>query len=574
MKASGKTAEGADDATIVDVLAILKNNVSLLESISGGGGSEKTVASLSGSGNSTGAERMSGQVMRSTAVARKSGWKKEQIHSLLIFMLKSLNGSETVPDKKAAALENGNGNAAIKSNGIATYDDVIKLSFEAMVSAVSDKELVNGTDEDTVMTTAETTKSIAQPSETAKKLGKDKGVVPEVEAYCFLISIMILIDNKEYDKAVSLSSCAINRLSSFINRGVNRRAHSHSHSLDIISARIYFYFSLSHERINKLDTIRATLLALHRTATLRHDGIGVETLLNLILRNYLHYNLYDQAEKFRAKSQGSGSGGQTSSDSASAGKSRSNHQYCRYLYYLGRIRAATLDYTEARDCLQQAVRKSPSAAHGFLIVAHKWLIIVRLLLGDIPERTLFRAKGFRKALAPYLDLTQAVRTGDLLQFGAVSDKHNDVFVLDRTRNMIVRLRHNVIRAGLRNIHLAYSKISIKDVAVRLGLNSEEDAEFIIAKAIRDGGINAVIDHDNACMLSNAKLDVYSTSEPLTAFHNRICFCLNVHNEAVKAMRFPPDAHKDDLESAEERRERMMQEQELAAVIAEEDEDMI
>ena len=199
---------------------------------------------------------------------------------------------------------------------------------------------------------------------------------------------------------------------------------------------------------------------------------------------------------------------------------------------------------------------------------------MRLLLGDIPERTLFRAKGFRKALAPYLDLTQAVRTGDLLQFGAVSDKHNDVFVLDRTRNMIVRLRHNVIRAGLRNIHLAYSKISIKDVAVRLGLNSEEDAEFIIAKAIRDGGINAVIDHDNACMLSNAKLDVYSTSEPLTAFHNRICFCLNVHNEAVKAMRFPPDAHKDDLESAEERRERMMQEQELAAVIAEEDEDMI
>lgn len=26
-----------------------------------------------------------------------------------------------------------------------------------------------------------------------------------------------------------------------------------------------------------------------------------ETLLNLLLRNYLHYNLYDQAEKLRSK---------------------------------------------------------------------------------------------------------------------------------------------------------------------------------------------------------------------------------------------------------------------------------
>ena len=27
---------------------------------------------------------------------------------------------------------------------------------------------------------------------------------------------------------------------------------------------------------------------------LRHDEYGAETLLNLLLRNYLHYNLYDQ----------------------------------------------------------------------------------------------------------------------------------------------------------------------------------------------------------------------------------------------------------------------------------------
>ena len=36
------------------------------------------------------------------------------------------------------------------------------------------------------------------------------------------------------------------------------------------------------------------LLALHRTSVLRHDELGQEMLINLLLRNYLHYNLYDQ----------------------------------------------------------------------------------------------------------------------------------------------------------------------------------------------------------------------------------------------------------------------------------------
>ena len=39
---------------------------------------------------------------------------------------------------------------------------------------------------------------------------------------------------------------------------------------------------------------RSQLLALHRTATLRHDSLGQETLLNLLLRNHLAFNLYDQ----------------------------------------------------------------------------------------------------------------------------------------------------------------------------------------------------------------------------------------------------------------------------------------
>ncbi|KAE8735128.1 heat stress transcription factor A-6b-like [Hibiscus syriacus] len=76
---------------------------------------------------------------------------------------------------------------------------------------------------------------------------------------------------------------------------------SNRRTLDVLAARLYFYYSLCYELTGSLAEIRSNLLALHRIATLRHDELGQETLLNLLLRNFLHYNLYDQAEKLRSK---------------------------------------------------------------------------------------------------------------------------------------------------------------------------------------------------------------------------------------------------------------------------------
>lgn len=57
------------------------------------------------------------------------------------------------------------------------------------------------------------------------------------------------------------------------------------------------------------------------------------------------------------------------------------------------------------------------------------------------------------------------------------------------------------------------------------------------------------------MTSRAVADLYSTSEPQAAFHQRIAFCLDLHNEAVRAMRYDvepsskpaaPEAGKEEL----------------------------
>ncbi|XP_054818151.1 probable 26S proteasome non-ATPase regulatory subunit 3 [Prosopis cineraria] len=396
-------------------------------------------------------------------------------------------------------------------------------------------------EEDSHEMEVETATSIVQPSA--------KHLLPEIEMYCYLLVLLFLIDQKKYKEAKACSSAGIARV-----KNLNRR------TVDVIASRLCFYYSYIHELTGDLAEIRGNLLALHRIATLRHDELGQETLLNLLLRNYLHYNLYDQAEKLRSK--------------APRFEAHSNQQFCRYLFYLGKIRTIQLEYTDAKESLLQAARKAPVAALGFRIQCNKWAVMVRLLLGEIPERTMFMQKGMEKALRPYFDLTNAVRIGDLELFRNVADKFATTFSADGTHNLIVRLRHNVIRTGLRNISISYSRISLADVAQKLRLNSANpvsDAESIVAKAIRDGAIDATLDHGNGCMVSKETGDVYSTTEPQLAFNSRIAFCLNMHNEAIRALRFPPNTH-NEKESAEKRRERQQQEQELAKHIQEEEDD--
>jgi 26S proteasome regulatory subunit N3 len=53
------------------------------------------------------------------------------------------------------------------------------------------------------------------------------------------------------------------------------------------------------------------------------------------------------------------------------------------------------------------------------------------------------------------------------------------------------------------------------------------------------------------------VDIYSTNEPQHAFHQRISFCLGIHNECVKAMRFPLHSKNPrEFEDVEDVRERV------------------
>jgi 26S proteasome regulatory subunit N3 len=209
-----------------------------------------------------------------------------------------------------------------------------------------------------------------------------------------------------------------------------------------------------------------------------------------------------------------------------------------------------LEYTSSFSNLSQCLRKAPTnTATGFRIAAQRLLVVVQLLMGEIPDRHIFFQTGMKAELYPYLSITQAVRRGDLAVFHKVVSEHAARLQRDGTYTLISRLAHQVVKAGLRKLHVSYSRLSLEDVARRLGLPSARSAEYVVAKAVRDGVLDSTIHHEEGYVQSHDLVDVYATQEPAEAFHRRIAYCLTMHNDAVRGMRYPPDEYKKQLEAS-------------------------
>ncbi len=228
----------------------------------------------------------------------------------------------------------------------------------------------------------------------------------------------------------------------------------------------------------------------------------------------------------------------------------SNNQLCRHLYYSGRVQALRLEYTTSFGNLSQCLRKAPAnTGLCFRVAVQRLLTVVQLLMGEIPDRHVFFTKGMKAALAPYMNIAQSVRRGDLAFFQGVVAEHASRLRADGTYTLISRLSHQVVKNGLRNLHVSYSRLSLQDVADRLGLPSAASAEMVVAKSVRDGVLDATIHHEEGYVQSHDLIDVYATKEPADAFHRRIAYCLTTHNDAVRGMRYPPDAYKKQLEAS-------------------------
>ena len=393
----------------------------------------------------------------------------------------------------------------------------------------------------------------------------------EVESYLLSLAIRLLWRNNESAKALELSIKAIQITTLHMEEASkNTYGVGKANGLYPLLARLYRYQSLVTESCAPgfhLEQVqRGQLGNAHRMAVIRRDVDTQATLLNIMLKDLLNANqgtidkivndtlAFHQCKKdslysFFLSSYSVEQAQQLLANSTFP-ETASNNQLCRHLYYSGKIQALRLEYTSAFSNLSQCLRKAPTnIGIGFRIAAQRLLIVVQLLMGEIPERSIFFSEGMQGELAPYMKITQAVRRGDLAVFHVTVKQFSDRLKSDGTYTLISRLAHSVVKAGLRRLNTSYSRISLEDIANRLGLANATSAEFVVSKAVRDGVIDATIYHEEGYVQSHDLVDVYATTEPMEAFHRRIAYCLTTHNDAVRSMRYPPDQYKRQLEAS-------------------------
>ena len=287
--------------------------------------------------------------------------------------------------------------------------------------------------------------------------------------------------------------------------------------LDPIAARCYYYYSLIYEQLNQLSSIREFLHIRFSNATRKNDIYTQATIANLILRNYLHYNLYGPAQKFVLNI---------------SITPTTNSEVVKFHYYVGRIQAIMQEYSDSYLHLELC----NSGTIGFQQEANKYLVIVKLLMGQIPDKALFRS-----AASPhigYLEICQAVYQGSVKKFDEIVLKHCTRFIHDKTYLLIERLRRHVIRTGIKTISLAYSKIHLSDIIEKLQMSCTTlDLEFIISKMIKDGLIVACVNHDE--QIVEFDVEKHTHSEIYNAFNKRVQFCFQCYNKTMRAIKYPP-----------------------------------
>ncbi len=336
------------------------------------------------------------------------------------------------------------------------------------------------------------------------------------ELYAWLLLAYFLFKSKNYKDCAHSAELALNLLS----------ADRQLRCLDPLQAKLYFYLSISFERLFNLVELRHKLMVALRKTSLYRDDESNAVIYIWILRCYVLCDNHDLARKFASMT--------------SFPSNANNAQSCRYHYYMARIDAVQTDYEKAREHLILSIRKAPhvDASLGLLQSANKLLVIVQLLLGDLPERSLFSQSKLSRPLQPYFELCQAVRLGDLTRFQKVISDFHANFKADRNDSIINRLHQNVLRAGLKRLNAAYSRISLLDISRKLGLPSVDDAEFVVLKAIKDGVINATVDHAQQFMQSNITENSFYTREPHTDLHLRIQTAQQIYKHSMMAMSYP------------------------------------
>jgi 26S proteasome regulatory subunit N3 len=323
------------------------------------------------------------------------------------------------------------------------------------------------------------------------------------------------------------------------------------HSLpesDGLGARVLHWYAVVHERVMLTNAtagqdLYPVYLALFRHSALRRrfaeQGVLLNAMLRMLVTPQAGITRLDLAIDLLNTA---------AADPADVAKifGSRNGDWARFLLYAGKVAALQVDYTKALGLLSQAGKKAPvcEESQTFRAEIGRWVVMVGLLMGDIPERGVFpkipsgtsSAVVTAKKMHKYLLLTTAVRNGDVAAFEQVKQKYGRAFQQEDTYTLVTRLHENVLKAGLRRITLSYSRIGLDQVARKLGLESVEEARGVAAKAVVEGVIEGRIEGD--VLVGEWLGELYETTKPQDQLlKRRVGYLMSLQEDMVKAMEF-------------------------------------
>ena len=143
----------------------------------------------------------------------------------------------------------------------------------------------------------------------------------EIYAFIFMILLTNLIDYKNFEEALS----SVQNLIIFFKT-------NESLTINTLKAKAYYYLTLITEKLNIQDQIISELQEAYRTACIEMDFISQVTLINCIIRYYLNNKNVEMARSFISKTKYI--------------ENISSYEDARYLFYIGKIEAIQMNYSD------------------------------------------------------------------------------------------------------------------------------------------------------------------------------------------------------------------------------------
>jgi nuclear mRNA export protein PCID2/THP1 len=173
-----------------------------------------------------------------------------------------------------------------------------------------------------------------------------------------------------------------------------------------------------------------------------------------------------------------------------------------YKYFVGRLHLYEDRYEEAVECLTYAVERIPPEFEVNKRLLLLYLIPAKILRGSLPSRTLLA----RYNMLWFVDITRALRSGNLSLFTSAVNKHESFFIRKGLYLAIEKMRSLVYRSLCQKLYQARVALKKKDPhkvklsEYQMSLHmcdssaSENEVECILANLIYNGFVKGYLSH--------------------------------------------------------------------------------